>query len=325
MSSRYFRHFKRMNNWEREKLWTEKKILTPHKYFGVFKMYDNTLNGAYGGGNQNILKDIEPRVKKLIQKYPHVRNIEQLSSLNPENYIAGNPDPITKFLIRQEKFIQEGFTEEKAFELAEKDMGEEIQAEKYERSLFEGLATSNRTRSLMTIYEQKAEFESRQKIKQLERDSEQFKRYQADLEEKYAEILNEKEDIDSISDKDKEEASKNIKPSAKKLPKYEPATYRTSSMEDEGNKETDIQKKFAQRSEMILKFFHSFANIKDGISKLSDKEIILKANETPQKLKDSFNRLTKKLDKYEIQLNDQGKIDYDGIKMLFHGLKIMRK
>ena len=64
-------------------------------------------------------------------------------------------------------------------------------------------------------------------------------------------------------------------------------------MPDESNKETDIQKKFAQRSEMILMYFHSFADIKDGISSLNDSKIIVKANKTPQKLKDSFNRLLK--------------------------------
>jgi len=229
MSSRYFRHFKRINNWDKVKLWTEKKIMTPHKAFGIFKMFDNNMIGAYGGGNQNILKDYEPRIKKFLYKYPQARNIEFLSSLNPENYMASNQEPMVKFLLRQDKYMQEGFSEEKAFELAEKDMGEEIQTEKYERSLFEGLATSNRTRSLMTVYEQKAEFESRQKLRQLERSSDHFKRYQAGLEEKYSDILNEKEEVanDTV---ESPTTTKN-----KKIPKYEPATYRTSSMPDEVN------------------------------------------------------------------------------------------
>ena len=313
MSARYFRHFKRMSNWDKEKLWTEKKILTPHKYYGIFKMFDNNLIGAYGGGNQKTVKEYEPRIRKFLLKYPHARNIENLSAMNPENYVGSSPDPMSKFLFRQDRFMQEGFSEEKAFELAEKDMGEEIQAEKYERSLFEGLATSNRTRTLMTVYEQKAEYESRQKLKQLERDSDAFKRYQADLEEKYADILNETEPNHEDT-QNSSSVSKKDEKIGKKLPVYEPATYRTSAMTDEGNRESDILKKFGERSEMIMKFFHSFADIKDGISKLSDREIILKANETPQKLKDSFNRLLKKLEKYDITLNDQGRIDYESIK-----------
>jgi hypothetical protein len=62
-----------------------------------------------------------------------------------------------------------------------------------------------------------------------------------------------------------------------------------------------------------LKYFHSFAEIKDGISGLTDREIILKANETPQKLKDSFSVLMKKLEKNKIELDKGGKINYKTI------------
>jgi hypothetical protein len=57
-----------------------------------------------------------------------------------------------------------------------------------------------------------------------------------------------------------------------------------------------------------MKYFHSFSEIKDGISMLSDREIILRAKQTPQKLKDSFQKLLRKLDKNGIKLNNKGKV-----------------
>jgi hypothetical protein len=47
---------------------------------------------------------------------------------------------------------------------------------------------------------------------------------------------------------------------------------------------------------------------------LNDQEIILRAKQTPQKLKDSYQKIIRKLDKYGIKLNSKGKIDFDKIK-----------
>ena len=58
-----------------------------------------------------------------------------------------------------------------------------------------------------------------------------------------------------------------------------------------------------------MKYFHSFAEIKDGISMLNDQEIILKAKQTPQKLKDSYQKLLRKLDKLKIKLTNKGAVD----------------
>ncbi len=307
MSEMYYRHWKKMNNWHRVKMWTEKKLLKPHKFFGIFKLFDTNGMGAYGGGDK-IDKSLDLRIKKFLQKYPHAEDFTSLDPLDAENYHQSEKHPMTRFLLRQDKFMMEGFSEEKSFELAENEMSEELQKEKNERSLFEGLATSNRSRSLMSIYEQQAEYESRQKVGQMTRDLGQFKRFQADLEHRYEDILNEKD-----SENKKEITKESLVD--KNMRKYEPVTYRTADMKDvEGENKKFIQNQFSARSERIIDYFHSFSEIKDGISNLTDREIILKAKETPQKLKDSFNQLQKKLEKYEINLNSQGHIDYNKIK-----------
>jgi hypothetical protein len=60
-----------------------------------------------------------------------------------------------------------------------------------------------------------------------------------------------------------------------------------------------------------MEFFNSFSHIRDGISRLSDKEIILQANESPKKLKDSMRTLLKKIEKLKIKLNPKGEVHRD--------------
>ncbi len=287
-------------------MWTEKKILKPHKYYGIFKMFDSELNGFPLTTGEMAIKGVDDRVKKFFKKYPHLKDYSEVDPFDAENYSQGavSKHPATRFFLRQDKYMREGFTEEKSFELAEKEMSEELQKEKYERSLFEGLATSNRSRSLMSIYEQQAEYESRQKVNQMQRDLPNFQRNQVDLERRYEEILREKG----------QENFEQENPESKDSFKYVPVSYRTADMPAYDEKNFfKLQSSFTARSERLLDYFHSFAEIKDGISGLSDKEIILKANETPQKLKDSFKTMQKKLAKHDIQLNSEGKIDYTKI------------
>lgn len=63
-----------------------------------------------------------------------------------------------------------------------------------------------------------------------------------------------------------------------------------------------------------MDYFRAFSNIKDGISSLSDKEIFQQARETPNNLKESLRTLIKRLEKHDITLNQQGKVDLKNIK-----------
>ena len=48
--------------------------------------------------------------------------------------------------------------------------------------------------------------------------------------------------------------------------------------------------------------------MKDGLTNLSDKDIIRKANETPKKLKDSLKQLLNKTEKFNLTLDDSGEV-----------------
>lgn len=188
----YKRNFRKMKPWEKTKMWVDKGLQVAHPFYSLFKMFDCSILSSTGFEKFNF--DRMHLYQKFYSKYPDAGSLPLASSLDPENPSFGSVDYGMRFVRKQTKYIDEGFSEEKAFEMVEKDMGGEIQKEKYERSLFEGLATSNKSRTLMSYYEQEAEYEARQKIKQLERMLPEYKRYQGDLEKTYDKILNDKEE-----------------------------------------------------------------------------------------------------------------------------------
>lgn len=57
-----------------------------------------------------------------------------------------------------------------------------------------------------------------------------------------------------------------------------------------------------------MEFYHSFAHIKDGISMMKDNDIVLQANESPKKLKDSMKQFLKKIQKMNIRLDEKGEV-----------------
>ena len=96
MSEIYYRHWKKMNNWHRVKMWTEKKLLKPHKFFGIFKLYDMNGSGAYGMDNDKPDKNLDARIKKFLTKYPHAENFTMLDPSDPENYYQQNKNPVVQ-------------------------------------------------------------------------------------------------------------------------------------------------------------------------------------------------------------------------------------
>lgn len=97
---------------------------------------------------------------------------------------------------------------------------------------------------------------------------------------------------------------------------YEPAMYQVvKSAKDLKDNESlvDIQKGFVRRTEKLLKEHKERATISDGLKGLSDKEVIQKMREVPTKLKRDTKSLLKKLEKYNVTLNEYGHVDYSGV------------
>jgi hypothetical protein len=186
----YRRNFTRMKPWEKMKIWIDKGYQKAPPLYSIFKIHE--YPHMIGLRNLNIPSDLH-LYRKFFNKYPDSDDMPSLTALEVENPVTSIKTASTVFVEKQKKYIDLGYTEEKAFQLVEQEMSEQLQKEKYERSLFEGLVTSNRSRSLMSYYEQQAEFETRQKLKQMQRIIPQYKRYQADLEKTYDNLIRDKE------------------------------------------------------------------------------------------------------------------------------------
>lgn len=194
LRSYYRRHYKRMLPYERMDMFIEKGLQVPHEFFPIFKMFRVNPLRFMGGGK--VDNSSEGKLySKFFDKHPEVFDTVSFSSLEPETHSVNQQSLATKFVNKQKRYMSEGFSEIKAFELVENDFAEVLQQEKYERSLFEGVASSNRSKSLMSFYEQEAEFESKQKVARMERELPQYKRYQADLESRYENLLNQTDEI----------------------------------------------------------------------------------------------------------------------------------
>jgi hypothetical protein len=180
--------FTRQKNWDKIKMWVEKGFLKPPPLFDIFKMHDTTLIRWDHRFPKEKSKD-DNLFKKFFQKYPDADLQPFVSPLLAENPTSVHKTASEKFISRQKKYMKDGFSEDKAFQVVEQELAEDLQKEKFERSLFEGLAISNRSRSLMSYYEQEAEYEARQKLKQLQTTLPQYKRYQVDLEKIYNDLV----------------------------------------------------------------------------------------------------------------------------------------
>ena len=192
----YRRNFTRMKPWEKMKMWVDKGYLKAPPLFSIFKIHE--YPHMIGLKSKNISNDSHLYIK-FFKRYPETDNLPLLTALEVENPVTSIKSASNVFIDKQKRYMNMGYSEEKAFQLVEQEMSEILQKEKYERSLFEGLVTSNRSRSLMSYYEQQAEFETRQKLKQLQRIIPQYKRYQSDLEKTYDSLIRDKE-----SEKDSE-------------------------------------------------------------------------------------------------------------------------
>ena len=68
------------------------------------------------------------------------------------------------------KLIEEGYSENKAFEMVESEMASVFDKQREESRILRGFALNNRARSYLNYSQQLAEVEGRAKVQQMERD-----------------------------------------------------------------------------------------------------------------------------------------------------------
>jgi len=172
----YFNNYSKMLYWFKTQLWIKKGIMKPSQISHFANLFPPTIQ-QYGHRpmEDNFNGDIE-LYSQFYVKYPEAIFANKYYQFQPDQYAKIATDPAKIFVHKQKKYMKDGFSQAKAFELAEKDMSSTLQKEKNERALLEGVATSNRARSLMSLYEQDMEYEARQKIERLGREVGEFKR-----------------------------------------------------------------------------------------------------------------------------------------------------
>lgn len=292
---KYFRHFKRMEQWTKLTMWVERGYLKPPEDWEIIKLFPYKHNPEDVPYYRKKMKvdysdPLNVLKKNFLTKYP-----EHLDTFMGEN--ATNLTLIDAFVEKQYKLMKSGYNEYKAFEMVETELANNLQKEKRDRAIVEELTLSNRSRSLMDVFEQREEFIQRQKVKRLERDLPEFMRNEYNIS-----LLN--YDPNSTKDFDK----------TKSFDVYEPATYYLSNKKITEKDDDKKKENFLLRSESILKYYHSIGEINDGLDTLQDREIQRLSKESSQRFKIHMSTLLKKLEKHGVKLNDEGRIDLNSIK-----------
>lgn len=286
---KYFRHFRRMEDWYRVGMWVERGYLKPPEGYDLLKLfpYKHKPEDIPYYRKKVKIDETDPIIilkKHFLKKYPE--HIDTYLGINYSNHAL-----IDSFVQKQYNLMKQGHSEYKAFEIVESELSSNLQAERRDRAILEDVALSNRTRSLMDVFEQREEYIQRQKVTRLERDLPEFLRAEHNR---------------SLLDYE----NKNRTP---KIHSYEPATYILSNKQDLDTDDDNKKKNFLTRSESILNYYHSIGEINDGLNVLHDQEINRQAHETNQRFKGHMRSLLKKLEKFNVKLNDEGFVDYSSI------------
>lgn len=297
---KYYRHFRRMEPWSKVTMWVERGYLKPPKDYNLIKLFPQHQRPEdYPGYRPRVQLDPEDPYTKLrysfLKKYP-----QTLDTYYGKNY--SNNKLIETFIKKQLNLMKQGFSEIKSFDLVEKEMSSNLQAERYDRALFEGVKVSERTRSLMDVFEQREEFIQKQKSSRLEKELPEFLRA-----EYYKNSFTKEINNSLLTDNRNTHHNPN---DLKNQILYEPVTYYLSNNKKENEDDDSKKSNFLERSESLLNFYHSFHEISDGLSNTKEKEILRLAKETSQRFKNHFQFILNKLKKFDIKLNNEGKIDF---------------
>ena len=308
---KYYKHYKRMDPITKVTMWVERGYMKPPKDYNLIKLFPYKYYPEDVLGHVKKVKlDMKDPFNKLkvefMKKYP-----EHIDTYINKNY--RNPRLMDSFVNKQFNLMKQGFNQMRAFELVEKEMSSNIQAEKFDRLLLEREDISDRSRSLMNVFEQREEFVQQQKVRRLERDLPEFLRSEYNKTTDPLEIRNNMisryNSENNLYSEGREDKFLSNKP-------YDPVTYyitNKKNQEDNGD-DDETKKKFLERSESLINYYHAVSEISDGLSNFPEKEILRLANNSTRRFKHHFSKLLKKLQKNNVKLNMKGFIDLDKIE-----------
>ncbi|CAI2359690.1 unnamed protein product [Moneuplotes crassus] len=275
-------------------------------------------------------------LQKFYKRYPDVkysiaRDAPGLVGKRPEN-------PALLFIEKQMKLMDKGYSENKAFEILEKEMAEKLEVQRDENRILRGFAINNRARSYLNYSQQLSEAEGKAKVDQLDRDLPKYlyqqqkwdimakeqgtmEENQRQLIENRGSIINETfKNLDYTTESAEQYFSQYVPTSKLEFPfehdNYQPATYEVVkhayNMKDKESL-IEVHDGFINRAESLIKAHKYRASLADGLKGLSDREIIQKVREVPTRIKKNSKSLVKKLEKMNVRLNDDGSVNYSQV------------
>ena len=147
------------------------RMFSPHAWGGNLGRRD--VAQEYDGG----LKSEMLLIQKFYKKYPEVKFMPLTGPLEYEH--GGGikmTHPASHFVSKQKKYMKQGYTEHKAFEMAEADLSGMIEKQREETRILRGVALDKDALSYVDRFQMVAEMESQLKVKRLERDMPKFLR-----------------------------------------------------------------------------------------------------------------------------------------------------
>lgn len=165
------------------KVWFERGFRGKPPGYEIQKLFSPTAFMGYPGrGGEQVEKHQNDMIllSKFYKKYPEVKYFPQATRMNiGHGGIVEITHPAAVFVKKQRDLMNKGYTEQKAFEVVEEDLGKAINQQKEELRILRGVALNNYgSQSYSDRFQQVAELESSLKVKRLERDMPKFLRSQ---------------------------------------------------------------------------------------------------------------------------------------------------
>ena len=164
------------------------KMFTPHAFLGY-----------PGRASEQIEKQANDMqlLSKFYRKYPEVKYMPQATRMNVGfGNVVEVTHPAAVFVKKQRDLMKKGYTEIKAFENVEEELGKTLNQQKEELRILRGLAINTfGSQSYSDRFQQIAELESSLKVKRLERDMPKYLRSQEDWKKEL-----EKQDVEELGE-----------------------------------------------------------------------------------------------------------------------------
>lgn len=156
------------------RIWYERGIKAKPVGYEIQRLFSPSAFMGYptrGSDNQDKMDNDMQLLKKFYSKYPEVKYFPQATRMNVGwGGIIDITHPAAVFIKKQRQLINKGYTEQKAFEIVETDIGKFINQQKEELRILRGVAISTFGDSYLDRFTQVAEQESSLKVKRMERD-----------------------------------------------------------------------------------------------------------------------------------------------------------